>query len=102
MDLTMLRLKRKSFGSDLGQRGRVEILTSGSSSLSPSFGGVSTSNYGCVHFRFYRLRSSRRHVREMADVVGRLRNASRRQRPLAHGESPTLEEGFGKTRAALA
>ncbi|GFV33271.1 hypothetical protein TNCV_1497931 [Trichonephila clavipes] len=45
MDLTMPRLKKKSFGSDLGPRGRVEILSSGSSSLSPSLGCLSTSNY---------------------------------------------------------
>ncbi|GFX56593.1 hypothetical protein TNCV_5035121 [Trichonephila clavipes] len=49
-----------------------------------------------------RLPLSRRRVREMVDVVGRLGNASRRQRPLAHGGSPTLEADFGKTRAALA
>ncbi|GFX19667.1 uncharacterized protein TNCV_2075751 [Trichonephila clavipes] len=40
----------ESFESDLGQRGRVAILSSGSSSLSPSLRGTSTSNYGCVHF----------------------------------------------------
>ncbi|GFX06214.1 hypothetical protein TNCV_642591 [Trichonephila clavipes] len=51
---------------------------------------------------FYRLPSSRRRVREMVDVVGRLGNASRRQPSLAHRGSPTLEAGFGKTRAALA
>ncbi|GFX19215.1 hypothetical protein TNCV_3013591 [Trichonephila clavipes] len=92
----------ESFGSDLGQRGRVEILSSGSSSLSPSLGGVSTSHYGCVYFGFYRQPSSRRRVREMVDVVGRLGNASRRQPSLAHRGSPTLEAGFGKTRAVLA
>ncbi|GFS58295.1 retrovirus-related Pol polyprotein from transposon opus [Trichonephila clavipes] len=97
-----LSLEVLSFGSDLGQRGRVEILSSGSSSLSLSLAGLSTSNYGCVHFGFYRLTSSRRRVREMVVVVGRLGNASRRQCPLAHGGSPTLEAGFGKTRAALA
>ncbi|GFY11520.1 uncharacterized protein TNCV_3183581 [Trichonephila clavipes] len=41
-------------------------------------------------------------VREMVDVVGRLENASRRSCSLAHGGSPTLEAGFGTTRAALA
>ncbi|GFV33264.1 hypothetical protein TNCV_1497861 [Trichonephila clavipes] len=35
----------ESFGSDLGPRDRVEILSSGSSSLSPSLGCLSTSNY---------------------------------------------------------
>ncbi|GFT14867.1 hypothetical protein TNCV_3483241 [Trichonephila clavipes] len=83
-------------------RGRVEILSSGSSSLSPSLKCISTSNYGFVYFGFYRLHSSCRRVREMVDVVGRLGNASRRQRPLAHGGSPTLEAGFEKTSAALA
>ncbi|GFS54572.1 hypothetical protein TNCV_2748961 [Trichonephila clavipes] len=48
------------------------------------------------------LPSSRRRVREMVDVVGRLGNALRRTCPLAHVGSPTLEAGFGKTRAALA
>ncbi|GFU54924.1 hypothetical protein TNCV_1464321 [Trichonephila clavipes] len=48
------------------------------------------------------LHSSRRRVREMVDVVGRLVNALRRQHPLAYGGSPTMEAGFGKTRAALA
>ncbi|GFS96578.1 uncharacterized protein TNCV_3943711 [Trichonephila clavipes] len=38
----------------------------------------------------------------VADVVGRLGNASRRSYSLAHGGSPTLEACFGKTRAALA
>ncbi|GFU59125.1 hypothetical protein TNCV_4078811 [Trichonephila clavipes] len=92
----------ESFGSDLGQRGRVEILSSGSSSLSPSLGGLSTSNYRCVKFGFYRLPSSRRRVREMVDVVGRLGNTSRRTCSLAHGGSSTLDASFGKTRAALA
>ncbi|GFV43709.1 hypothetical protein TNCV_1270821 [Trichonephila clavipes] len=58
------------------QRGQVEILSRGSSSLSPSLGCLSTSNYGCVYFGFCRLHSSRRRVREMVDVVGRLGNAS--------------------------
>ncbi|GFW88239.1 hypothetical protein TNCV_819961 [Trichonephila clavipes] len=49
-----------------------------------------------------KLHASRRRVREMVDVVGRLGNASRRQRLFAHDESPTLGAGFGKTRAALA
>ncbi|GFY04957.1 uncharacterized protein TNCV_2176131 [Trichonephila clavipes] len=102
MDLTMPRRKKKSFGSDLEQRGRVEILSSGSPSLSPSLGGLSTSNYGCVQFGFYRLSSSRRRVRDMVDVVGRLGNASSRTCPLANGGSPTFEAGFGKTRAVLA
>ncbi|GFT68216.1 uncharacterized protein TNCV_373441 [Trichonephila clavipes] len=79
-----------------------EILSSGSSSLSPSLGVLATSNYGCVHFGFYRLTSSRRRVREMVDVVGQLGNASRRQRPTAHVGSPTLEARFGKTCAVLA
>ncbi|GFX53450.1 hypothetical protein TNCV_4652401 [Trichonephila clavipes] len=106
MDLTMPRLKKKvkratgfkvvkllelfvhivwkngecvyeSFGSDVGQRGRVEILPSESSPVSPSLGCISTSKYGCVYFGFYRLHSSRRRVREMVDVVGRLGNALR-------------------------
>ncbi|GFW39590.1 uncharacterized protein TNCV_3187611 [Trichonephila clavipes] len=57
--------------------GRVEILSSGSSPVSPSLGCVSTSNYACVYFGFYRLHSSHRRVREMVDVVGRLGNASK-------------------------
>ncbi|GFX40539.1 uncharacterized protein TNCV_2373231 [Trichonephila clavipes] len=80
----------------------LKFLSSGSSSLSPSLGSVSTSHDGCVSCGFYRLPSSRRCVREMVDVVGRLGNASRRTCPLAHGGSPTLEAGFGTTRAALA
>ncbi|GFV86680.1 hypothetical protein TNCV_4185331 [Trichonephila clavipes] len=92
----------ESFGSDLGQRGRVEILSSGSFSLSPSLGGVSTSHDGCVQCGFDRLPSSRRRVRETVDVVGRLGNASRRSCALAHRGSSTLETGFGTTRAALA
>ncbi|GFV56800.1 hypothetical protein TNCV_4185941 [Trichonephila clavipes] len=67
-----------------------------------SLGCLLTSNPGCVYFGFYRLHSSRRRVREMFDVVGRLVNASRRQRLLAHGGSPILEACFGKARAALA
>ncbi|GFS96590.1 hypothetical protein TNCV_3943821 [Trichonephila clavipes] len=85
-----------SFGSDLGPRGRVEILSSGSFSLSPSLGSVSTSHDGCVQCGFDRLPSSRRRVREMVDVVGRLGNASRRSCALAHRGSSTLEAGFGK------
>ncbi|GFY31531.1 uncharacterized protein TNCV_4693751 [Trichonephila clavipes] len=46
--------------------------------------------------------SSHRRVHKMVGVLGRLGNASRRQRPLAHGGSPTFEVGFGKTRVALA
>ncbi|GFT63414.1 hypothetical protein TNCV_1780461, partial [Trichonephila clavipes] len=69
------------------QRGQVEIVLSESPSLSPSLGCPSTSNYGFVYFGFYRLHSSHRRVREMVDVVGRLGNASRRQRLFAHDGS---------------
>ncbi|GFT90171.1 hypothetical protein TNCV_1347721 [Trichonephila clavipes] len=62
------------FGSDLGQRGRVELFSRGSSFLSLSLGCLSSSKYGCVYFGFCRLHSSRRRVREMVYVVGRLGN----------------------------
>ncbi|GFU96996.1 hypothetical protein TNCV_3788221 [Trichonephila clavipes] len=45
----------ESFGSDLGPRGRITILSSGSFSLSPSLGSVSTSHDGCVQCGFDRL-----------------------------------------------
>ncbi|GFX19683.1 hypothetical protein TNCV_2075911 [Trichonephila clavipes] len=43
---------------------------------------------------FCRLHSSRRRVREMVDVVGRLGNASRRQRPLAHDMSVLSQPAY--------
>ncbi|GFV16544.1 hypothetical protein TNCV_4417331 [Trichonephila clavipes] len=48
-------------------------------------------NFGC---RFDRLPSSRRRVREMVDVVGRLGNASRRSCALAHRGSSTLKRAL--------
>ncbi|GFW59454.1 hypothetical protein TNCV_1508991 [Trichonephila clavipes] len=60
----------------------------------PRLGGVSTSHDGCVQCGFDRLPPSRRRVREMVDVVGRLGNASRRSCALAHRGSPTLKRAL--------
>ncbi|GFW27946.1 hypothetical protein TNCV_768261 [Trichonephila clavipes] len=48
----------------MGQRSRVEILSSGSSFFSPSLGCLSTSNYGCVYFDFT-------HCPRVADVYSK-------------------------------
>ncbi|GFV06466.1 hypothetical protein TNCV_2947891 [Trichonephila clavipes] len=90
----------ESFGSDVGYRSRLKVLSRGSFPVSPSLLGAS--KYGNLLFGSLALHATGGCVRDLVDVVGRLGNASRREPTLACSVSPTLETGFGNTCGTLA
>ncbi|GFT30663.1 hypothetical protein TNCV_77401 [Trichonephila clavipes] len=101
MDLTMRRMKKKSFDLTWDKGVELRFFQVGrppSHRVWEAYQPHTTDAYSLDLTDCPRVAD----VHEMVDVVGRLRNAPRRQRPLAHSGSPTLEAGFGKTRAALA
>ncbi|GFX10868.1 hypothetical protein TNCV_3196291 [Trichonephila clavipes] len=81
---------------------RLKVLSSGSFPVSPSLEGVSASKYGRLHFGSLALHATGGRVRDLVDVAGRLRNASKREPTLAYGVDPTLETGFENTCGTLA
>ncbi|GFU35567.1 uncharacterized protein TNCV_4875741 [Trichonephila clavipes] len=83
-------------------RSRLKVLLSGSFPVSPSLEDVSASKYGGLHFGSLALHATGGRVRDLVDVVGRLRNASKREPTLAYGVDPTLETGFENTCGTLA
>ncbi|GFV20899.1 hypothetical protein TNCV_3651101 [Trichonephila clavipes] len=84
-----------SFGSDLEKKGvELRFFQLGRPPSHRVWEAYQPQTTDAYSVGFYRLPSSRRRVREMVDVVGRLGNASRRQRPLPHGGLQPWKRAF--------